>query len=127
MAKSLISWALVGVLTYAWYWVGYVWPYLSGAHVAVWILFAILVILIHRRGGVADVGANVVETIIDRVKTIVGSMVGLIVVILVGSTLNMIVNTGGVTVDGYIQSVVLIVTSALTTSLFLGALDDATQ
>ena len=92
-----------------------------------WILFTILTILIHRRGGVAAVGANVVETIISRPKTIVGSLVGLILTVLIGSSLNMIVSTGGIDVNNYLQAVVLVVTCALTTSLFLGALDDATQ
>lgn len=127
MVKSLISWALVGVLTYAWYWGGYIWPYLQTADwESTWVLYTILVILIQRRGGTAAVGANVLETLIGRVKTIVGSLIGLLVSMAVAVTVYSLV-MGGFAMDVYLQGGVLVLSGAILTSAMLGALDDATQ
>ncbi len=131
MGKSLISWALVGVLTYAWYWAGYAWPYLqntpSGNWEPVWLLYTVLVILIHRRSGTAAVGAQVLDTIIGRIKTIVGHFVGLLLAIIIGVTINTLVGGGGFVVNAYLQGVVLVLSCSILTSAMLGALDDATQ
>ena len=125
--KSMISWALFGVLSYVWYWCAYLWPYLQGQNwAAVWVLLTIVVIIIHRRNGVAAVGASVIESVIDRVKTIVGSLIGLIVANVVAVTINSLV-VGAFTVNGYVQGAVVVVGSAILTSAWLGALDDATQ
>ena len=126
MVKSLLSWLVVGFMTYAWYWTGYVCSFLNVIPIPIWILFTIVVILVHRRNGVADVGANVFATMLDRLKTITCHAIGLIVAVMVGGTMNMIVR-GDIMIEGFVQSFVLIVASAVITSLLVGALDDATQ
>jgi len=125
--KSMISWVLFGILSYAWYWCAYLWPYLQGANwAAVWVIITIVVIVIQRRKGVATVEASVIESVVDRVKTIVGSLLGLVVANVVAVTLNSLV-IGAFTIEGYVQGVVVVVGSAILTSAWLGALDDATQ
>ena len=91
-----------------------------------WIIFTILVVLVQRRHGVAAVGANVVETIISRVKTVLPNMIGLLVALLVGLTV-FSVQMGGFVVNDYIQATVIVVSNSLLTSIIVGGLDDATQ
>jgi len=127
MVKSLISWVVFGVISYGWYWVGFVWPHLQTAEwEPVWLLITVVAILIQRRNGVAAVGANVIETVINRVQGIVGSLIGLLVANVVGVTVNSIV-VGAFVMQGYIDGAIVILSCALLTSAWLGAMDDATQ
>ncbi|MDG1995703.1 MAG: hypothetical protein P8J14_04350 [Emcibacteraceae bacterium] len=118
------------MFTYGWYWVAYGWQYLQdtprGSWGWTWILFTILVILIQRRNGVAAVGANVIETIMSRVKTVLPHIVGLLLALAVGLTAFSL-QLGGFIVNEYVQGAVVVVSNSLLTSIFVGALDDATQ
>lgn len=130
MVKSLISWAVAGLFIFAWYWAGYVWPFIQdsprGSWGPTWVLITILVILLQRRGGVAAVGANVVETITSRVKTIVSHILGLIVALSVGVTAWSLY-MGSFMINEYLQGIAVIVSCSIITSIMLGALDDASQ
>lgn len=130
MIKSLISWAVAGLFIYGWYWIGYGWQYLQdsprGSWGTIWMLSTILIILVQRRSGVAAVGANVIETIMSRVKTILPHVVGLLLAFAVALTVYSL-QMGGFIVNEYVQVAVIVVSNSLLTSIFVGAFDDATQ
>ena len=130
MIKSLISWAVAGLFIYGWYWTGYGWQYLidspRGGWGTIWMLSTILIILIHRRSGVAAVGGNVIETIISRVKTILPYIVGLLLAFATALTAYSL-QMGGFILNEYGQVVAIVLSNSLLTSIILGAFDDATQ
>ncbi len=130
MAKSLISWAVLGVVTYGWYWVGYAWQYLQniprGSWEGAWVLFTLLVILIQRRNGIAAVGGNVIESMMSRIKTVIPHVLGLVVALMVGVTVFSL-HMGGFIVNEYVQGVIIVISNSLLVSMTMGAFDDATQ
>ncbi len=130
MAKSLVSWVLVGILTFAWYWVGYAWSYLQdiprGNWSPVWMLFTVMIIVIHRRSGMAALGGNVVETMIGRIKAFSGHIVGFVVANFAGLGCWTLYN-GSFIANEFVQGVVVCISCIVITSAFLGAMDDATQ
>ncbi len=131
MVKSLISWVVVGIFAYAWYWTGYSWDYLQnvprGDWKPTWILVTLFVVLVNRRpGGAAAIGANVIETIMNRIKGVAPHFLGLVLSLAVGLTLWSL-HQGGFIVNEYAQGLALIVTCNLITTIWLAALDDATQ
>ena len=92
MAKSLISWVVVGVLIYIWWWVGYDWDYLQdiprGDWKPIWVLFTILTLIVLRHGGAPESGAgNVAEAVMGRIKDVVPHLLGLTVALLVGDVI----------------------------------------
>ncbi len=52
MAQKIISWILVGVLTYLWWWIGFDWAYLQAPDTdwsSVYVLFTLIsLVLLHR-------------------------------------------------------------------------------
>jgi len=115
---------------YGWYWAGYGWQYLldspRGGWGTIWMLFTILIILVQRRNGVAAVGANVIETIMSRVKTILPHIVGLFLAFSAALTAYSL-QMGGFILNEYGQVAAIVISNSLLTSIFLGAFDDATQ
>ena len=131
MAKSLISWVVVGVLTYLWWWIGYDWSYLQdlprGEWQTVWLLFTILALIVLRHGGAPESGGgNVVEAVTGRVKDVVPHLLGLVVALFTGLTIWSLMQ-GGFDWNEYIQAVVVAAGSALTTAAWLGATEDASR
>lgn len=130
MVKSLIAWAVSGIIGYGWYWIGFSWSYLQniprGDWDPAWILFTILVIIVHRRNGVGPIGSHVVETMVNRVTAIIPHVLGLAVSLIVGVTVFSL-HMGGFNVNEYIQAIVVVLSSAFLVSGILGAVDDATQ
>ncbi len=134
MVKSLMGWAVVGVLTYAWWWVGYDWGFLQvlergvGDWNPVWVLFTILTLIVLRHGGAPEGGAgNVFEAVVGRVKDVVPHLLGLTVALLVGDTIFQLTHEGGIIPNEYIQAVIVAVGSAVTTAAWLGAIEDASR
>ena len=134
MAKSLISWVVVGVLTYLWWWIGYDWKFLQelergvGDWKPVWLLFTILTLIVLRHGGAPESGAgNVAEAVIGRVKNVVPHLLGLTLALLVGDTIFALTHEGGLITSEYLQAVVVAVGSAVTTAAWLGAIEDASR
>ena len=131
MVRSLISWVVVGVLTYLWYRIGYGWEYLQdiprGDWDPAWILYTLVTLLLLRRlGSAANDGANVVEAVVKRIKGIVSHLPGLTLALLVGLTIFSLEN-GGFSKTEYIQAVIVAVGAAVTTAAWLGAMEDASK
>lgn len=130
MAKSLIAWAVSGIFGYGWFWVGYAWAYIQnvprGSWEGAWILFTIIVIIVHRRNGVGPIGAHVVETVVNRVTAIIPHVLGLAVNLAVGLTIWSLY-MGGFIINEYIQGIVVVLSNAFLVSAVLGAVDHATQ
>lgn len=129
MVNSLISWVVVGVLTFVWYWIGYEWPYLAniprGDWSIIWVLYTLMAILICRRTG-AGSGASVVEAVSNRLRDIFPHLVGITLSLLVGLTIWSFVH-GGFDMNEYIQAVIVAVACSLTTAGWVGALEDASK
>ncbi len=129
MAKSLVSWAVLGVFSYLWFKIGYGWEYLQdiprGDWGPAWMLFTLFTILIHRSSG-ANEGASLVEAMTNRLLGIMRHLVGLTFSLFVGLALFSLVN-GGFSQTEYIQAVIVSLGASLTTSLWLGALEDASK
>jgi hypothetical protein len=131
MAKSLISWVVVGVLIFVWWWVGYDWNYLQdiprGDWKPIWVLFTILTLIVLRHTGApAAGGGNVVEAVIGRIKDVVPHLLGLAVALLVGDAIYSLM-MGGFITNELIQAVAVAVGSAVTTAAWLGATEDASR
>ena len=131
MVKSLISWAVVGVLIFIWWWVGYAWEYLQdiprGDWKPIWVLFTILALIVLRHGGLpSSGGGNVFESVINRIKDVVPHLLGLTVALLVADVIYSLM-MGSFITNELIQAVVVAVAAAVTTAAWLGATEDASR
>ncbi len=131
MVKSLISWVVVGVLIFVWWWVGYDWNYLQdiprGDWKPIWVLFTILALIVLRHGGLpSSGGGNVAESVINRIKDVVPHLLGLTVALLVGDVIYSLM-MGSFITNELIQAVVIAVASAVITAAWLGAVEDASR
>lgn len=129
MAKSLLSWAVLGVVSYLWYRIGYGWEYLQdiprGDWDPAWILFTIFTLLIHRSSG-ANEGEGLMAAMANRLLGIIPHLIGLTFALFVGLAVFSLEN-GGFSQTEYIQAVIVSLGAALTTSAWLGALEDASS
>ena len=131
MVKSLISWVVVGVLIFVWWWVGYDWNYLQdiprGDWKPIWVLFTILALIVLRHGGLpSSGGGNVFESVINRIKAVVPHLLGLTVALLVADAIYSLM-MGSFITNELIQAVVIAVASAVITAAWLGAVEDASR
>lgn len=131
MVKSLISWVVVGVLIFVWWWVGYDWNYLQdiprGDWKPIWVLFTILALIVLRHGGLpSSGGGNVFESVINRIKDVVPHLLGLTVALLVGDAIYSLM-MGAFITNELIQAVVVAVAAAVITAAWLGAVEDASR
>ena len=131
MVKSLISWVVVGVLIFVWWWVGYDWNYLQdiprGDWKPIWVLFTILALIVLRHGGLpSSGGGNVFESVINRIKDVVPHLLGLTVALLVADAIYSLM-MGSFITNELIQAVVVAVASAVITAAWLGAVEDASR
>ena len=127
MAQKGISWVLVGVFAYVWWWIGYQWGYLNVPEVDwsdVYLLFT-LISLVVLRGGKSDAaGEGMFDKLIGTVTGFLPSLPWLILAVLVGDTIFML-QYGGFAVDGYAQAVTVAVGAGVTTALWVGAINNA--
>ncbi len=131
MVKSLISWVVVGVLIFVWWWVGYDWNYLQdiprGDWKPIWVLFTILALIVLRHGGLpSSGGGNVAESVINRIKDVVPHLLGLTVALLVADVIYSLM-MGSFITNELIQAVVIAVAAAVITAAWLGAVEDASR
>ena len=127
MVRSLISWVVVGVLTYVWYWMGHEWTYLQevarGDWKPAWILYTLIALVICRN---KSSGGNVAEAVINRIKGMLPHLVGITLALFVGLVIWSLMH-GAFIVNEFIQAVVVAVGTAVTTSAWVGAVEDATK
>lgn len=129
MAKSLISWVVVGLFTFAWFYIGYDWAYLQNIPRGDWkpayLIITLLTILIARKPGSApNAGANVVEAITNRLQGIFPHLIGVLLALFVGLTCFSLIHGGFRGVE-YVQAIAVTLGAALTTAAWLGAMEDA--
>ena len=129
MVRSLISWVVVGILTFVWYWVGYEWTYLQeiprGDWKPAWILFTLVALVICSRGD-AKASANVAEAVIKRIQGMARHLIGFTLAMMVCMVIWSLIH-GGFDVNEFIQAIVVAVGTAVTTSAWVGAVEDATK
>ncbi|MCH8863406.1 MAG: hypothetical protein IID51_12995 [Proteobacteria bacterium] len=127
MAQKGISWVLVGVFGYAWWWIGYQWAYLNVPEVDwsdVFLLFT-LISLVVLRGAKSDAaGEGMFDKLVSTVTGFLPSLPWLVLAILVGNTI-FALQYAGFAIDSYLQAVIVAVTAGLTTALWVGAINNA--
>ncbi len=127
MAKTILSWILVGALSYLWWWIGYEWSYLNseGADwTDVYLLFT-LISLVVLRNGKAGGGSGMFDRLIGTVTGFIPQLPWLVVVVLTGVTIWSLHLAPGFMLDNYLQGAVMAITAGLTTALWHGAIDNA--
>lgn len=129
MVQKAVSWVLVGVFAYVWWWIGYMWGYLNNADPAadwsnVFLLFTLISLVVLNRGKSDAAGEGMFDKCIGTVTGFLPNLVWLIVAILVGNTIFGL-QYGIIGVDAYIQGVVVAVTAGLTTAAWVGAIANA--
>ncbi len=129
LCKVSTEWGVVvGILTFVWYWVGHEWTYLQeiprGDWKPAWILFTLVALVICR--GDAKAGANVAETVFKRITGMARHLIGLTLALFVGLVIWSLLQ-GGFDVNEFIQGIVVAVGTAVTTSAWVGAVEDATK
>ena len=127
MAQKAVSWVLVGVFTYVWWWIGYQWGYLNQPEADwtdVFLLFTLISLVVLHRGKAEGGGEGMFDGLVKTVTDFLPNLVWLIVAVIVGDTL-FVLQFGGFAIDGYIQGIVVAVTAGLTTALGVGAIGTA--
>lgn len=129
MTQKGISWVLVGVFNYLWWWIGYQWDYINSPVPEVdwsdvYLLFTLISLVLLQRGKSDAAGEGMFGKCIDTVTGFLPNLPWLVVAILVGNTI-FALQYGLFSIDGYIQAVTVAVTAGVTTALWVGAINNA--
>ena len=122
MARSLLSWLIVGITTYAWLFIGYTWPPLKEFPWQIWTVFTIIVLVMHVSIG-NQVGADLLKTLINRFRIVIKNIVGLIIAVEVGAVAAFFIR--GLNV--FLSSLMLVIFCAIITTILVAAIEDASQ
>jgi hypothetical protein len=127
MIKKAISWGLVGVFTFLWWWLGHGWDYLNTGESewsrVFWIFTLISLVVLLRAARPTDSGAF--GRLIGTVRGFVPNLAWLVLVVIV-MQLGMMVRGGIVDpMDHYVHAVVTALAAGIATSLWFGAIVNA--
>lgn len=129
MVKKAISWALVGAFVFLWAWAAHIWPYINvkgNEWGAVFVLFTLISLVLLIRGPRAT-GAGMFDGLIGTVRGFLPNLLWLALAIVVARSLAWLL-TGVVNpVDHFTHAVVAVVVAGFTTSLWYGAIVNATS
>lgn len=128
MVKRAISWVLVGVFGFAWWWIGHRWSYLhmpGNEWGSVYELFTLLSLALLLRAPRAA-AAGMFGAAIGTVRAFLPNLLWLALCIVVFRVVAWIL-TGGVVdpVDHFTHAIVAVVAAGFLTSLWYGALANA--
>ncbi len=122
MIRSLISWLIAGVATYVWLFTGYTWPILNVFPWQIWMLFTIVVTVMHVSVG-KQVGEDLLSTLTNRFKIVIKNSVGLIIAVEVGAAAAFFIR--GINV--FLSSLILVVLCTIITTVLVASIEDASQ
>ncbi len=127
MVKKGVSWVLVGVFAYLWWWAGHRWTYINtmgNEWVTVFILFTLIsLVLLIRAPRAAGQGlfGGLVGTVVGFLPNLLWLALAIIVARAVAWAHIGVVNP----VDHFTHAVVAVVVAGFTTSLWYGAIANA--
>jgi hypothetical protein len=127
MTKKAISWVLVGVFAFAWWWVGSRWAYLNtpgNEWGTVFVLFTLISLATLTLGPKAA-GNGLLDGLVGTVRAFLPNLLWLALAVIVARAVAWAL-TGVVNpVDHFTHAVVTAVTAGFTTSLWYGAIANA--
>jgi hypothetical protein len=126
MTNRIVAWVLAGALTYAWFWLGFMWSYLNQDGAAwgmPYVLATIIAVMLLTRAP-RSAGTGMFDGIMNGIKQAPMLIVALAVMLIVAVMIHMLAFTG-FAVDGILQAIAVAVAVGVTTSLWFGALERA--
>jgi hypothetical protein len=129
MTKKAISWVLVGAFAYLWWWAGHRWPYINvkgNEWQSVYVLFTLISLAVLTRSARAA-GAGMLGGLVGTVRNFLPNLLGLALAIIVARSLNWLLLGVVNPVDHFTHAVVAVVVAGFTTSLWYGAIVNATE
>ena len=130
MTRKIVSWVLVGVFAYIWWWAGHRWSYINTAGnqwTSVYVLFTLIsLVLLLRAARVAKSG--LFDGYIATLRGFIPNLPWLVLAILVMRAVAA-VHTGyaWMTLDHFVHAIVAVLAAAVTTALWYGAIDNASD
>jgi len=127
MVKKAISWALVGVFTFAWWWIGHRWPYLNvqgnewGGVFDFFTLVSAVVLIRSPRVAAAGMFGGLIGTVTKFLPNLLWLALAVVAFRAAAWLLTGVVNP----VDHFTHAIVAAVTAGITTSLWYGAIANA--
>ena len=128
MTKKAVSWMLVGVFAWLWAWAAHKWPYLNdkgNEWGGVFLLFTLISLAVLIRGPKAA-SPGMFSGLIGTVVGFLPNLLWLALAIIVARLLNWLLLGVVNPVDHFTHAVVAVVVAGFTTSLWYGAIVNAT-
>ncbi len=128
MTKRAVSWVLVGAFAYFWWWAGHRWEYLNAQGNewgTVYLLFTLISIAVLTRSAKAA-GAGMFGGLVTTVTGFLPNLLWLALAVIVARGLALLFVGVVNPVDHFIHAVVAVVVAGFTTSLWYGAIVNAT-
>lgn len=130
MVKKAVSWVLVGVFAYLWWWAGHRWTYLNvtgNQWTSVYILFTLISLAVLARGArVAATG--MFDRLVGTVRNFIPVLPWMVLTIIVARSVAWLhVGMSATPLDHYIHAVVAVLVAGLATALWYGAIENASD
>lgn len=130
MVKKAISWVLVGMFAYLWWWAAHRWSYLhspGNQWSSVFVLFTLISLAVLARNARAT-GAGMFDGLVGTVRGFLPSVPWMVLAIIVVRAVAWI-HTGmsGDPLDHFVHAVVAVLVAGITTALWYGAIENASE
>lgn len=130
MTRKIISWVLVGVFAYAWWWLGHRWSYINSPGSewgTVYVLFTLIsLVLLHRAARVAKTG--LFDGFIATLKGFAPNLPWLVLAIVVARVVAGVhAGFAWMTVEHFVQAITAVLAAAVTTALWYGAIENGSD
>ena len=128
MTRKAVSWVLVGAFAYFWWYAGYRWPYINvkgNEWGTVYLLFTLISLVVLTRCAKAA-GTGMFGGLVTTVTGFLPNLLWLALAIVVARGINWLLLGVVNPVDHFSHAVVAVVAAGFTTSLWYGAIVNAT-
>lgn len=128
MLRKTVSWVLVGAFAYLWWWAGHRWPYINAKGnewITVYLLFTLISVAVMLRGPRAS-GAGLLGGLIGTVTAFLPNLPWLALAIVVARLIAWVHIPIADPADHFLHAIVAVVVAGFTTSLWFGAVANAT-
>ena len=130
MVKKAVSWVLVGVFAYFWWWLGHRWVYLhtpGNEWGSIYELFTLVSLVVLIRGARAT-GAGMFDRLIGTIRNFIPALPWLALAVVVARSVAWIhYGMSADPLDHYIHAVVAVLIAGITTALWYGAIENASD
>ncbi|MBM5810617.1 MAG: hypothetical protein FJ191_01430 [Gammaproteobacteria bacterium] len=130
MTRKIISWVLVGIFAYAWWWIGHRWTYINSPGSqwsSVYVLFTLISLAILLRAAKVT-KSGLFDGFIATLRGFAPSLPWLVLAIVVARAVAA-VHTGfaWMTAEHFLQAIVAVLAAAVTTALWYGAIENGSD